>query len=297
MNNQRSAIHRNDLDQEPEITIAEDSDGVEIAVVGIAGRFPGAKDLDEYWYNLCNGIESITFFSEEELRDAGVSPEVLHNPNYVKAAAILDDVAGFDADFFEMSPHEAEITDPQHRLLLECAWQALENAGYTPDAYQGNIGVFAGASSSPYIFNVLSQQLSLAQSLHAHHGQPASIGNNAYALSTRISYKLNLHGPSLNIQTACSTGLVATHVACQSLLSYQCDMALAGGVSVKVPQREGYFYQAGGIASPDGHCRAFDSEAQGTTFGSGVGMVVLKRLEDAISAGDTIHAVIKGSAI
>jgi acyl transferase domain-containing protein len=286
-----------DPDQEPEVTIAEESDGVEIAVVGIAGRFPGAKDLDEFWRNLCNGSESITFFSEEELRDAGVSPEVLHNPNYVKAAAILDDVAGFDADFFEMSPHEAEITDPQHRLLLECAWQALENAGYTPEAYQGNIGVFAGASSSSYIFNVLSQQLSLAQSLQAHHGQPASIGNNTYALSTRISYKLNLHGPSLSIQTACSTGLVATHVACQSLLSYQCDMALAGGVSIKVPQREGYFYQDGGIASPDGHCRAFDSEAQGTTFGSGVGVVVLKRLEDAISAGDTIHAVIKGSAI
>jgi acyl transferase domain-containing protein len=289
--------YMHDPDQNAEITLTEEDDGIEIAVVGMAGRFPGAKDLDEFWHNLSDGIESTTFFSEEELLEAGVSPEVLRNPNYVKAAAILGDVMGFDADFFEMSPREAEITDPQHRLLLECAWQALENAGYTPESHQGNIGVFAGASTSPYVFNVLSQQPSLQSSLQANHGQPASIGTNLFSLSTRISYKLNLHGPSLNVQTACSTGLVATHLACQSLLSYQCDMALAGGVSVKIPQHEGYFYQPGGIASPDGHCRAFDSEAQGTTFGSGAGVVVLKRLEDAIAAKDTIYAVIKGSAI
>jgi acyl transferase domain-containing protein/acyl carrier protein len=181
-------------------------------------------------------------------------------------------------------------------LLLECAWETLENAGYTPEVHQGNIGVFAGASTSSYVFNVLSNQHSLT-SWQARHGQLESLGTNLFSLSTRVSYKLNLHGPSLNIQTACSTALVAVHLACQSLLSYQCDMALAGGVSIKVPQREGYFYQVGGIAAPDGHCRPFDSQAQGTTFGSGVGMVALKRLEDAIAAGDTIHAVIKGSAI
>ncbi|HET8841062.1 MAG TPA: polyketide synthase, partial [Ktedonobacteraceae bacterium] len=228
---------------------AGENEGLEIAVVGMAGRFPGAKDIKTFWNNLCNGVESITFFADEELIEAGVAPEALSDPSYVKAAPLLENAEWFDAEFFKLPPREAKITDPQHRLFLESAWHALEDAGYTPQAYQGNIGVFAGASTSSYVFHVLSDQ----RPLLADNDQQVGIGNNLFALSTRVSYKLNLHGPSLNVHTACSTGLVATHLACQSLLSYQCDMALAGGVSVTVPQHEGYIYQPDGIVSPDGH--------------------------------------------
>jgi acyl transferase domain-containing protein len=270
-----------------------DLSGSEIAIVGMAGRFPGAKNLERFWLNLRDGVESITFFSDQELEPTIRGRAPLENPNFVRAGAVLDEVEMFDAAFFEFTPREAEITDPQHRLLLESAWEALEHAGYYPEAYAGIIGIYAGSITSNYLLNLY------LNSKIARQVDPAQIGmgNNADFLTTGISYKLNLKGPSLTVQTACSTSLVAVHVACQSLLNGECDMALAGGVAVRLPQRTGYLYQEGNIVSPDGHCRAFDAQAQGTILGSGVGMVALKRLEDAVADGDLIYAVIKGSAI
>lgn len=267
--------------------------GLEIAVISTVGRFPSAKNLDEFWHNLCNGIESISRFSDEELQASGVAPELLSSPNYVKARAILDDAEWFDAAFFGFSPREAEILDPQQRIFLESAWEALESAGYDAQTYEGAIGTFAGATLSGYLLHLYSHER-LVKTI----GQfPLALSNGRDFLTTRVSYKLNLKGPSLNVQSACSTSLVAVHLACQSLLSGECDLALAGGVSVRLPLKGGYLYQEGGILSPDGHCRAFDAKAQGTVGGSGVGIVVLKRLEEAIADGDTIHAVVKGSAI
>jgi acyl transferase domain-containing protein len=266
----------------------------EIAVVGMAGRFPKARNLAEYWENLRDGVEAITLFSDEELRASGVDAATLSDPNYVKACAVLDDVEMFDAPFFGFTPREAEIMDPQHRLFLEHAWEALESAGYDSEAYPGRIGVFAGLSANSYLFNNLLPNRDLRESVG---GYQAAISNDSDYLATQVSYKLNLKGPSFTVQTACSTSLVAVHLACQSLLNRECDMAMAGGVSVRLPQKQGYFYQDGGILSPDGHCRAFDEKAQGTISGSGVGVAVLKRLADAIKDGDTVYAVIKGSAI
>ncbi|OKH10775.1 polyketide synthase, partial [Fischerella major NIES-592] len=264
-----------------------------IAVIGMVGRFPGAKSVDEFWQNLCNGKESISFWSDEELELAGINPALLRDPHYVKADARLSDIEMFDAAFFDFSPREAEIMDPQHRILLECAWEALENAGYDPGADPGLTGVYLGTNLSIYMLNKLSTNPELSKSI----GSSIFFSNVQDFAATRISYKLNLRGPSINISTACSTSLVAVHSACQGLMNYECDMALAGGVSIQSLQKEGYFYQEGGMTSPDGHCRAFDAKAQGTVFGDGVGIVVLKRLEDALADGDHIHAVIKGSAI
>jgi len=265
----------------------------EIAIIGMAGRFPGAADKDEFWQNLRNGVESISFFSEEELESDYVDPTQLKNPNYVKANAVLDSADLFDAAFFGLSPREAEITDPQQRLLLECAWEVLENAGYDPESYRGLIGIYAGQSMNTYLFNLCSNE-DVRKSLDDFQ---IGIGNDKDFLTTRIAYKLNLKGPCVTVQTACSTSLVAVHLACQSLLDGQCDMALAGGVSLRIPQRSGYLYQPDGISSPDGHCRAFDARAAGCVGGSGMGLVALKRLEDALSDRDNIHAVIKGSAV
>ncbi len=265
-----------------------------IAIIGMAGRFPGAKSVDELWRNICAGVESVSFFSDEELKAAGVSPNVFNRPNYIRAKPVLADMELFDASFFGFNPREAEIMDPQHRGFLECASDALENAGYDPDRYRGKIGVYAGASLSTYVFNAL-MSLDGLESLGVL--QQLAIGNGLWSLATRASYKLNLKGPSVNLQTACSTSLAAVHVACQSLLDNECDMALAGGVSIIVPNNEGYLYQEGGIFSPDGHCRAFDAKAQGTIVGDGVALVVLKRLSEAIADGDTIHAVLLGSAM
>ncbi|MCW6050896.1 type I polyketide synthase [Lyngbya sp. CCAP 1446/10] len=265
-----------------------------IAIIGMAGRFPGAKNVDEFWLNLCDGVESISSFSDEELRDTGVEDSWLNDSNYVKAGFVLDDIEMFDASFFGMLAKEAEITDPQHRLFLECAWEALENAGYDPEQYAGLAGVYAGANLSTYLLNNILSNRDLLRSMGY---LPLGIGNNQDFLATRISYKLNLKGPSINVNTACSTSLVAVHSACRGLLSYECDMALAGGVSIQVPQKEGYFYQKSGIFSTDARTRAFDAKAEGTTFGNGVGIVVLKRLEDALADGDRIYALIKGSAI
>ncbi len=267
--------------------------GNEIAIIGMAGRFPKARDLEEFWQNLCDGQEAITFFSPEELVSAGLDPVLLNDPHYVPARAILEDIDLFDARFFGYSPGEAEILDPQQRLFLEAAWQALENAGYNAHAYDGWIGVYAGLSINTYLLVNLHSHLDFQRFADNFR---IAIANDKDYLSTRVSYKLHLRGPSVTVQTACSTSLVAVHLASQSLLSGECDMALAGGVSIQVPQKMGYLYQEGGIASPDGHCRAFDAKAQGTLGGDGLGVVVLKRLADALADRDHIHAIIKGTA-
>lgn len=279
MNNSRISYHKS---------------GFEIAIIGMAGRFPGAKNINEFWQNLKDGIESISFFSDEELATSRIDPAALSDPNYVKARGVIEDAECFDASFFGYNPSEAQIMDPQHRVFLECAWEALENAGYDAGQYKGSIGVYAGISMNTYLWNNLYSNRDLIESLGEYQ---AIIGNDKDFLTTRCSYKLNLKGPGVVVQTACSTSLVAVHLACQSLLSGECDMALSGGVSIKVPQKSGRFYQEEGILSPDGHCRAFDAKAQGTVSGNGVGIVVLKRLADALADGDCIHAVIKGSAI
>ncbi len=272
----------------------ETDDSLEsIAIIGMAGRFPGAKSIEQFWQNLCDGKESISFFTDEELVAAGVDPALLSDPNYVKASPVLEDIEMFDALFFGFTPREAEVMDPQHRLFLECAWEALENAGYNSETYEGLIGVYAGAALNTYLLRNLNSHPDIFNLASASQ---ILIGNNRDFLPTRVSYKLNLKGPSVNIGTACSTSLVAVQMGCQSLLNYQCDMVLAGGVTI-ASRKEGYLYQEGGIASPDGHCRAFDAKAQGTIGGNGVGIVVLKRLEDALADGDSIYAVIKGSEI
>ncbi|HEU4322646.1 MAG TPA: SDR family NAD(P)-dependent oxidoreductase, partial [Roseiflexaceae bacterium] len=262
-----------------------------VAIVGMAGRFPGADDIEQFWANLRDGVESITFFSEEELLAAGVAPAALRAPNYVRARATLADADLFDAAFFGFTPREAEILDPQHRVFLEAAWNALEHAGYDSERYRGRIGVFAGVGINSYLLEADRARIGAAGRYQAF------ISNDKDFAPTRVSYKLNLRGPSVNVQTACSSSLVALHLACQSLLTGESDMALAGGVTVGVPQQTGYFYEEGGIPSPDGHCRAFDAEARGTVFGSGVGVVLLKPLADALADGDTIYAVVKGTAI
>ena len=266
-----------------------------IAVVGMSGRFPGARTVDQFWRNLRDGIESVTMFADGELTAAGVDRRTLDNPSYVKSGAILDDLDGFDAGFFGFNPKEAAIMDPQHRHFLECAWEALEDAGHPPEAFRGSIGVYAGCGMNSYfMFNLLTNRplMDSVGLFLARH-----TGNDKDFLATRVSYSLNLKGPSVAVQTACSSSLVAIHMACQSLLSSECDMALAGGVTIEVPHRRGYLYQEGEILSHDGHCRPFDASSTGTIFGSGVGIVVLRRLEDALADGDHIHAVIRGSAI
>ncbi|MBG9687407.1 type I polyketide synthase [Bacillus mycoides] len=265
-----------------------------IAIIGSTGRFPGAKDIPSFWNNIRNGVESITLHSDEELRAAGVLEEDLASSNYVKASAMLDDIDMFDADFFGYNQREAEMMDPQQRIFLEGAWEALENAGYDPKNYNGLIGVYAGTGLNTYaIYNLLSNK----EIIRKVGEFQTMLGNEKDFLPMRASYKLDLKGPSVNVQTACSTSLVSVHMACQSLLNGECDMALAGGIAVKVTQGRGYPYQEGGIASPDGHCRAFDDNSQGTVFGSGMGIVVLKRLEDALEDGDCIQAIIRGSTI
>ncbi|GAX60250.1 beta-ketoacyl synthase [Candidatus Scalindua japonica] len=264
-----------------------------IAIIGMSCRFPGAKNVDEFWQNLRNGTESISLFSDQELKSTGVDLAALSDPAYVKAGFVLEDIELFDASFFNYSPGEAEIIDPQQRLFLECAWEALENSGYDSMSNEGPIGVYAGGSINTYLKNFVPRP-ELDKSLEVFQ---ALIGNDKDYLASRVSYKLNLTGPSVTIQTACSSSLVAVHMACESLRNLECDMALAGGVRISIPQRVGYYYQEGMVFSPDGHCRAFDAKARGTAFSNGVGIVVLKRLVNALEDGDYIHAVIKGSAI
>lgn len=263
-----------------------------LAIIGMSARLPGAANLEAYWQNLRDGVESIRFFSAAELRAAGVGAAELEDPNYVKARGALDDTELFDAGFFGFTPREAETMDPQHRLFLEEAWTALEHAGLDPDHYPGAIGLFAGSNLTGYLVRNLAPNEALVRRVGPLQ---IRIRNDKDFLATLAAYKLNLKGPALNVQTACSSSLVGVALACQSLLSYQTDVALAGGVSVTVPSRSGYLYQEG-VYAPDGHCRAFDAKARGTVLGDGVAIVVLKRLSDALADGDTVHAVIRGFA-
>jgi phthiocerol/phenolphthiocerol synthesis type-I polyketide synthase E len=264
-----------------------------VAIVGLAGRFPGADDLDGFWRNIANGVECLDVPTDADLGAAGVTEDIRSNPNFVRRCTALDGAANFDAGFFGMSPRDAQIVDPQHRIFLECAWEALENAGYAAGTADHAVGVYAGASMNTYLFQILRDP-GLVESVGRYQ---LMLGNDKDFLCTRVSYKLNLKGPSITVQTACSTSLVAVVTACQALSRGECDIALAGGVSVTVPERSGYLYEEGMIFSPDGHCRPFDIGAQGTRGGAGAGVVVLKRLADALEDRDTIHAVIRGAAI
>ena len=270
-----------------------------VAIIGMAGRFPGADDIAQLWRNLRDGVDSITHFSEAELEDA-FPDEVRKSPNFVRARSILKDVDKFDAEFFGMRSRETDLTDPQHRLLLECAWTALEDGGYDPARYEGAIGVFAGCSMNTYFVNNVAAQRKTAEEFTSSYQvgtYDMLVGALSDTLATRLAYKLNLRGPAMTVQSACSTSLLAIVQACQSLLLYQADMMLAGGVSITFPQKRGYVHQDGGMVSPDGVCRPFDARAQGTVFGDGAAVVLLKRLEDAVADGDRIYAIIRGSAV
>lgn len=276
----------------------QEDDGGAIAIVGMALRVPGAATLGQFWTHLRDGRESTRFFTDAELREAGVPEADLSNPSYVKAYGVLEGADRFDAAFFDMPPREAEVLDPQHRQLLECSWEALEHAGYGPGSPNfkaaGLIGTFAGVGLNSYLLQNLVGRNDLIEALG---GWQITLGNDKDFAATRVAYKLDLRGAAMNVSTACSTSLVATAMGCQSLQAYQSDMVIAGGCSVHAPLAQGYWYHPGGTLSPDGRCRAFDAQAQGTFDGSGVAIVVLKRLADARRDGDTIHAVIRGFAV
>lgn len=265
-----------------------------VAIIGMAGRFPGTPTVDALWDNIRNGTEAITFFTDDELLAAGVDPAMLDLPNYVKASGALDDVDHFDAEFFGFTAREAESMDPQQRLFLEVCWHALEHAGYGGPDRGGRVGVFAGGGPVSYLW---TNVLPALEPLGLFDDVQGRLRNDKDFLTTWVSYKLGLEGPSVAVQTACSTSLVAVHLACESLSTGSCDMALAGGVSIALPHGVGYLHQRGGVTSPDGHCRPFDQAAQGFVMGSGAAAVVLKRLDDAVRDGDEITAVVKGSAI
>lgn len=266
-----------------------------IAIVGMSCRFAGARDPAQFWQNLRGGVESVRDYSEEELLAAGVTPDAMRAPDYVRAGAPLEDMACFDAARFGLSPRDAAIMDPQHRHFLECALEALEDAGHTPERFAGAIGVFGGSGHNAYFASNLLSNPALVRSVGAFLLRHT--GNDKDFLTTRVSYLLNLRGPSINVQTACSTSLVAIHLAVQHLLNGECDMALAGAASIELPHGHGYAFEAGGILSSDGHCRPFDAQSNGTVFGSGVGIVALRRLRDAVADGDHIHALIRGTAV
>ena len=265
------------------------------AIIGMSGRFPGAENPAALWAKLRAGAESITFFSDEELLAAGESPERLRDPAYVKASGRLADIDKFDAAFFGMSPRDAAVFDPQHRVFLECAWEAFENAGYLAERFDGPVGVFAASGGAEYLMHNLLPNRQVMESVGAWLVRHT--GNDSNFLATRVSYELDLNGPSMSVQTACSSSLAAVHVACQSLLNGECDMALAGGSTIYPEQNRGYLYKEGEILSPDGHCRAFDAHSAGTVMSSAVGCVIIRRLEDAVRDGDRILAIIRGSAI
>ncbi|GAG19839.1 unnamed protein product, partial [marine sediment metagenome] len=249
--------------------------------------------VDTLWQNLCEGIESITFFDDDEL-DPSIDPLLRDQPNYIKARGILQGAEDFDAPFFNSYPREAQLMDPQHRIFLEVAWHALENAGCDPEAPDRKIGVFGGKGYNSYFANNVSAHPELVDVFGEFE---ARLLNEKDFFTTQVSYKLNLTGPSVNVNTGCSTSLVAVCLAFDSLTSYQCDIALAGGITVFCPQNSGYLYQEGKITSADGHCRPFDSRSNGAVFGNGVAIVVLKRLSDALESGDCIYAVITGCGL
>ncbi|MFF4778329.1 beta-ketoacyl synthase N-terminal-like domain-containing protein [Microtetraspora fusca] len=274
--------------------MSESAASGQVAIVGMAGRFPGSHDIQEFWQNLVNGVESITFFSEEELRAAGTPEELLTHPSYVRAAPIAPDTEYFEPAYFGMSAREAEILDPQHRAFLEVSDTALQHAGYDPARYPARIGVFGGVGINRYReLNAIRN----ADAIRLMGHFAIDLSNTSDYVATQTAYRLGLRGPALTTLSACSTSLVAVHTACRALQAGECEIALAGGVDEPLPRISGYFYEDGGIFSPDGHARVFDAKARGTIFGSGAGVVVLKRLEDAIADRDTIHAIIRGSAV
>jgi len=274
-------------------TLAPGYSGLEIAVIGMSGRFPGAENISQYWENLKNGVETITFFSEEELQKAGVSPQLIEHPDYVKTASILDKIEYFDALFFGYTPKEAVVLNPQIRIFYECVYEALEDGGYAAETYTGSIGLYAGGST-----NYTWEMITLYAGAGSDMGQfAAGTLSHKDSLATRISYKLTLTGPAISVSTACSTSLVAIHLACRALLTKECDIALAGGVSLQNFQKIGYLYQKGLIFTPDGHCQPFDARTKGSLLGDGAGVVLLKKLKNAIADGDNIYAVIRGSAL
>ena len=289
------------------MTIASDSPNTvsglpptAIAVIGMAGRFPGADSVTKFWDNLRAGEESVTTLSEEMLTAAGVSATTLANPAYVRRAAMLSGIDEFDAEYFGMTPYTARMMDPQQRLFLQTAWHALEDSGYDPATYDGSIGVFASSTASGYLMDNLMSHRDVnklvGEGITVEMFNLVLLNDKDY-LATRVSHELNLRGPSLSVQTACSSSLVAVHLACQSLLSGECDMALAGASAVRLPHKVGYTYEPGAMVSPSGHCRPFDVTSDGTIFGSGVAALILKPMQAALDDGDRIHAVIRGSAI
>ncbi|CAM4112206.1 type I polyketide synthase [Pseudoalteromonas byunsanensis] len=266
---------------------------VAVAVIGMAGQFPGAENVGEFWDNLSKGVESIARLSDEDLRRCGISDELLNNKSYVKAGAYLKNSDMFDPEFFDMTPKEAEITDPQHRVLLECAHDAMSDAGYVAEQYDGAVSVYAGIGVDTYLLGNIMPNPQILNDMGMYQ---LVLGNDKCYAVSRISYKLNLTGASLLVDTSCSTSLVSIVMAYKSLLSYDCDMALAGGAKVNASE-VGYLYEPGSVNSPDGHCRAFDAQASGTVFGNGVGLLLMKRLEDAIEDKDNIIGIIRGGAI
>ena len=274
-------------------TLENNSLDISIAIIGMYCRVPGSKNVNEFWKNLKEGKESIVFLNKEELIASGIPEELVKQSNYIPAYSGIDGIEFFDAEFFGYSPREAKLIDPQHRIFLEGAWKTLEDAGYCPQNYKGKIGIFAGSGTNQYVYRVYDTLMKKGEISDFE----LMIGNDKDFLTTRVAYKLNLTGPALNIQTACSTSLVTVHLACQSLINGDCNMALAGGVSINSLEKCGYLYQEGMVFSPDGHCRSFDINAAGTIPASGVGIVILKPLEDAIRDNDNIYAIIRGSAI
>ena len=277
-----------------QIAPAEVAD-TDIAIVGMAGRFPGAPNVDELWRRIAAGEDCLVDLSRDDLAAAGVPAGLLDDSDYVLRNGVLDDVEMFDPGFFGIGPRDAAIMDPQHRHFIECCWEALETSGHVPDRFAGAIGLFAGCGMNTYMLNNLLTNPTLVEQVGMFLLRHTA--NDKDFLTTTVSYKLDLRGPSVNVQTACSTSLVAVHLAVQSLLAFECDMALAGGVTIEVPHRVGYVYQEGEVLSPDGYCRAFDEKSAGTVLTSGAGVVALRRFADAVEDGDPILAIVKGSAV
>ncbi|WP_246835780.1 polyketide synthase, partial [Micromonospora sp. MH33] len=274
---------------------AREYTGDEIAVVGLAGRFPGAPDVATFWWNLCTGVDSIHEHTDEELAALGVGPGLRADPRHVRAVGRLDGVADFDAGFFSFGADEAARTDPQHRLFLETAWEALEDAGHDPERFPGLVGVYSATSANRYFLFHLMDNPAVVGDVDPDDWEARLIGRQfTDHLPGQVAYRLGLTGPALAVQSACSSSLVAVCLAAQSLADYQCDLALAGGVTVTWPRHR---HTPGGLASPDGRCRAFDEGANGSGFGSGVGVVALRRLADAQADGDRIYAVLPGWAV
>ncbi|MGW5673093.1 beta-ketoacyl synthase N-terminal-like domain-containing protein, partial [Micromonospora sp. NPDC003776] len=276
-------------------TAAREYTGDEIAVVGLAGRFPGAPDVATYWWNLCTGVDSIHEYTDAELAALGIGPGLRGDPRHVRAVGRLDGVADFDAEFFSFGADEAARTDPQHRLFLETAWEALEDAGHDPSRFPGLIGVYSSTSANRYFLFHLLDNPAVVGDVDPDDWEARLVGRQfTDHLPGQVAYRLGLTGPALAVQSACSSSLVAVCLAAQSLADYQCDIALAGGVTVTWPRHR---HTPGGLASPDGRCRAFDEGANGSGFGSGVGVVALRRLADAQADGDRIYAVLPGWAV